>query len=147
MCNQKIEVSKFDAPTKRWLYIRALILKDKTMVSQSPLQRNTKYREQKKKKITYPDKKEHNATIHLYHIYWHHSFIIAVSQCLSILTQAHIMNTIQISTMINNRSKIKCFYTKYLMLYFSNHLNERGNKKLWRLPSNSTIGYRERVIL
>ena len=67
MCNQKIEVSKFDVPTKRWLYIRALIPQDKTMVSQTPLQRNTKYREQKK--ITYANKKEHKATIYLYHIY------------------------------------------------------------------------------
>ena len=48
MCNEKIEVSKVDAPTKRWLYIGALIPKDKTMISQTPLQRNTKYREQKK---------------------------------------------------------------------------------------------------
>ena len=126
MCNQKIEVSKVDAPTKCWLYIGALIPKDKTMVSQAPLQRNTKYRDQKKKKKLHTlIKKEQNATIYLYHIYWHHSFIIAVSQCLSILNQAHIMKTIQISTMINNRSMIKCFYTKYLILYFSNHLNER----------------------
>ena len=123
MCNQKIEVSKFDAPTKRWLYIRALIPKDKTMVSQALLQRNTKYREQKK--ITYPDKKEHKTTISLYHIYWHHSFIIAVPRCLSIRNQTRIMTTIQISTTINNRSKIKCFYRKYLILYFSNHLNGR----------------------
>ena len=126
MCNQKIEVNKLDAPTKCWLYIGALISKDKTMVSQTPLQRNTKYREQKKKKkkITYPDKKEHNATIYLYHIYWHNSFIIAVSQCLSILNQTRIMTTIQNLTTINRRSNIKCFYTKYLILYFSNHLNE-----------------------
>ena len=123
MCNQKIDVSKFDAPTNRWLYIRALILEDKTMVSQSPLKRNTKYREQNK--TTYPDNKEHRARIYLYHIYWHSSFIIAVSRCLSILNQTRIMTTTQISTTINNRSKIKCFYTKYLILYFSNHLTGR----------------------
>ena len=77
MCNQKIEVNKLHAPTKCWLYIGALIPKDKTMVSQTPLQRNTKYRVQKK--FTYPDKKEHKARIYLYHIYWHRSLITAVS--------------------------------------------------------------------
>ena len=123
MYNQKIEVSKLYALTKRWLYIRALVLKDKTMVSQTPLERNTKYREQKK--TTYPDKKEHKARIYLYHIYWYYSFIFAVSRCLSILNQTRIMTTIQNSTSINNRSKIKYFYRKYLILYFSNHLNER----------------------
>ena len=138
MCNQKIEVSKFDAPTKRWLYIRALILKDKTMVSQIPLERNTKYREQKK--TTYPDKKEDKGRIYLYHIYWHYSFIFPVSRCLSILNQTRIMTTIQNSTTINNTSKIKCFYTKYLILYFSNRINGRSKKKGCRVLSNSTIG-------
>ena len=123
MCNEKIEVSKLDAPTKRWLYIGALIPKDKTMVSQTPC-RETQNTESKKK-ITQPDKKEHKATIYLYHIYWSHSFIIVVSRCLSILNQTCIMTTIQISTTINNSSKIKCFYTKYLILYFSHNLNGR----------------------
>ena len=48
MCNEKIEVSKLDAPTKRWLYIGALIPKDKTMVSQTPC-RETQNTESKKK--------------------------------------------------------------------------------------------------
>ena len=48
MCNEKIEVSKVDAPTKRWLYIGALIPKDKTMISQTPC-RETQNTESKKK--------------------------------------------------------------------------------------------------
>ena len=37
---EKIQVSKLDLPTELWLYVGALILKDKTMVSQKPLQIN-----------------------------------------------------------------------------------------------------------
>ena len=48
MCNEKIEVSKLDAPTKCWLYIGALIPKDKTMISQTPC-RETQNTESKKK--------------------------------------------------------------------------------------------------
>ena len=38
------------------------------------------------------------------------------------------MATIQISAMINNSSKIKFSSTKYLILYFSNHLNDIETK-------------------
>ena len=54
------------------------------------------------------------------HIYWHHSFIIKMLPCFSILKQTRIMTTIQISTMVNS-SKIKFSCTKYINLYFSNH--------------------------
>ena len=37
---EKIQVSKLDLPTELWLYVGALIPKDKTMVSQKPLQIN-----------------------------------------------------------------------------------------------------------
>ena len=57
------------------------------------------------------------------------------------------MTPIQISTMINNNSKIKFYSTKYLILYFTNHLNGRWDKKQCRVLSDSTIWHKETVKL
>ena len=60
---------------------------------------------------------------------------------------ACIMTTIQISTMINKSSKIDFPCTKFLILYFSNHLYGRWNKKQFRALSTSTIRHKETVKL
>ena len=111
------------------------------MVSLTRMQINTKTTN-KKKLFSLIKKNIRQRFIYIIGIYWHHSFIIAMSPCFSILNQTRIMTTIQISTTINNSSKIKFSCTKYLILYFSNHLNERWNKKRYRVLSNSTIWYK-----
>ena len=98
-------MSKLDPPTEVTLYVRALIPKDETAVSQSPLQINTKIT--LKNLFSLIKKNIRQRFIHIIQIYSHHSFIIAVPPCFSILKQTGIMTTIQISSMINDSSKIK----------------------------------------
>ena len=121
--NLKIQVSKLDPPTEIRLYTGALIPKDKTTVNQTPLQINTKIRE--KNLFILMKKNIRQGFIYIIQIYSYHSLIISMPPPFPILNQTNIMTTIHISTMINNSSKIKFSSTKYLILYFSNHLNGR----------------------
>ena len=114
MWNLKIRVSNLDPLTELRLYVGALIPKDKTTVSQIPLQINSKIT---LKKFIYSIKKNmRQRFIYIIQIYLHRSFIIAMPPRFSILNQTRIMTTIQISTMINNSSKIK-FSSKNTSLF------------------------------
>ena len=90
----------------------ALIPKDKTMVSQTPLQINTKI----KNLFSLIKKNIRQRSNYIIQIYSHHSFIIAMPPRFSILNQTRIMTTIQSSAMINNTNKIKFSSTKYFIL-------------------------------
>ena len=63
MSNLKTQVSKLDHPIELRLYVGALIPKDTTMVSKTPC----RYTQESHEKIISLDKKEHKATIYLYH--------------------------------------------------------------------------------
>ena len=63
----------------------------------------------KKKLFSLIKKNIRQRFIYIIQIYLHHSFIIAMPPRFSILNQTRIMATIQISTMINNSSKIKLY--------------------------------------
>ena len=119
--------SLLDLPIELRLYVEALIPKDKTLVSQTPLQVNKKttLKTLFKKRTSLTKKNIRQRFIYIIQIYSHHSFIIAMPPRFSIPNQTRIMTTIRISTMINNSSKIKFSSTKYLILYFSDQLNGR----------------------
>ena len=113
MWNLKIQVSKLDPPTELRLYVGASIPKDKTKDSQPPAD---KHENHIKKLFSLIKKNIRQRFIYIIQIYYHQSFIIAMPLRFSILNKTRIMTTIQITTMINNSSKIKFSNTKYLIL-------------------------------
>ena len=77
-------MSKLDPPTELRLYVGVLIPKDKTTVSQSPLQINTKIT---LKTFNLIKKNKRQRFIYIIQNYSHHCFIIAMPPCFSILNQ------------------------------------------------------------